>query len=143
MIELLVSKSDEASVYDLFGFIVSGNTDKALKAISALFYRQVSGVYICTVLSGAYLDAYRVRVGTEAGKSTKQIGEDFNYKGRAWVLNKIQSQIRRVTTATLRRSVDELTAVQTRLVTETVDERIEIERLVCKLILIAEDHADD
>ncbi len=143
MVDLLVAKSDEASVYDLFGFIMASNTEKALAALSVLFYRQINGVYICNVLSGAYLDAYRVRVGSEAGRSTKQIGDDFNYKGRSWVLGKVQSQIRRVTTSSLRRSLDELLAVQTRLVTETVDERIETEKLVCKLILIAEDRADD
>lgn len=143
MIELLVSKSTEASVYDLFGYIVAGNTDKAINAISVLFYQQVSGVYICTVLSGAYLDAYRVRIGIEAGKSTGEIGEDFGYKNRSWVLGKIIKQIRPVTTKALRRSLDELIDVQTRLVTETADERIEIERLVCKLALIAEDRRDD
>ena len=143
MIDLLVAKSSEASVYDLFGMIVAGDTDKAIAAVSVLFYQQVSGVYICTVLSGAYLDAYRVRVGSEAGMPSNEIAEDFSYKGRAWVLGKIQKQIRRVTTAALRRSLDELLEVQTRLVTETADERIEIERLVCKLVLIAEDRSDD
>lgn len=143
MIELLVSKTPEASVYDLFSLIVEGKVDKALSAIAGLFYQQVGGVYICTVLSGAYLDAYRARVGSEAGKPTAQIAEDFGYKKRAWVLDKISRQIRRVTTAALRRSIDELVDVQTRMVTETVDERIEIERLVCQLALIAQERSDD
>ncbi len=143
MIELLVPKTAEASVYDLFGMIVDGNTDKALAAVSVLFYQQVSGVYICTVLSGAYIDAYRARVGADAGKPIDMIGEDFGYKNRTWVLSKLQKQIRRVTTTSLRKSIDELLEVQTRLVTEMVDERTEIERLVCKLVLIAEDRSDD
>ncbi len=143
MIDMLVSKSAEASVYDLFGYIAAGNTDKAIAAISVLFYQQVGGVYICNVLCGAYLDAYRVRIGSEAGKSNQVIGEDFGYKGRAWVLGKIQKQVRSVTTAALRRSLDELMEVQTRMVTQTVDERIEIERLVCKLAMLAEDRSDD
>ena len=143
MIELLVPKTAEASVYDLFGMIVEGNTDKALEAVSVLFYQQVSGVYICTVLSGAYIDAYRARVGSDAGKPIDKIGDDFGYKNRTWVLSKIQKQIRRVTTPSLRRSIDELLEVQTRLVTEMIDERTEIERLVCKLVLIAEDRSDD
>lgn len=142
MIELLVSKTPEASVYDLFGLIVEGKIDKALSSIAGLFYQQVGGVYICTVLSGAYLDAYRVRIGNEAGKPTAEIAENFGYKKRAWVLDKISRQIRRMTTAALRRSIDELLDVQTRMVTETVDERIEIERLVCQLTLIAEDRSD-
>lgn len=143
MIELLVSKTAEASVYDLFGLIVEGKTDKALSAIDTLFYQQISGVYICTVLSGAYLDAYRARIGSEAGKPNAAVAEDFDYKRRAWVLGKIGKQIRRVTTSSLRRSIDELLAMQTRMVTETVDERTEIERLVCNLVLIAGDHSDE
>lgn len=143
MIELLVSKTAEASVYDLFGFIVSGKTDKALTAVETLFYQQVDGVYISNVLSGAYLDAYRSRVGTEAGKQYKEIGEDFGYKNRTWVLSKIAPQIRRVTTSALRRSLDELLETQTRFVTETVDGKAEIERLVCKLAILAEDRSDE
>lgn len=143
MVDLLVSKSADASVYDLFGLIVAGNTDKALKALSVLFYQRVEPMYICTVLSGAYLDAYRARVGGEAGKTDEAIGEDFDYKKRVWVLKKIRSQIRRVTTSALRLSLDELLAVQTRLVSEMVDEKLEVERLVCKLVLIAEDRSDD
>ena len=143
MVELLVSKTAEASVYDLFGWIVEGNIDKAMTAIGTLFYQQISGVYICTVLSGAYLDAYRARIGGEAGKPTAVIAEDFGYKKRTWVLDKIARQIRRVTTVSLRRSIDELLALQTRMVTETVDERMEIEALVGRLVLIAEDRSDD
>ena len=143
MVELLVSKTAEASVYDLFGMIVEGRIDKALSAIDTLFYQQISGVYICTVLSGAYLDAYRARVGAEAGKSTSVIAEDFGYKNRKWVLDKLSRQIRRVTTSALRKSIDELLELQTRMVTETVDERMEIESLVCRLALIAEDRSDE
>lgn len=143
MVELLVPKTAEASVYDLFGWIVEGRIDKALTAIGTLFYQQISGVYICTVLSGAYLDAYRVRTGVEAGKSSAVIAEDFGYKNRKWVLDKISRQIRRVSTTALRKSVDELVEVQTRMVTETVDERIEIEHLIGRLALIAGERGDD
>ncbi|MBQ3266055.1 MAG: DNA polymerase III subunit delta [Ruminococcus sp.] len=143
MIELLVSKTAEASVYDLFGLIAEGKIDKALSAIDTLFYQQISGVYICTVLSGAYLDAYRARAGAEAGKPTAVIAEDFGYKNRKWVLDKLLRQIRRVTTTALRKSIDELLELQTRMVTETVDERMEIESLICRLVLIAEDRSDE
>lgn len=143
MIELLVAKTAEASVYDLFGLIVEGRTDRAMASLDALFYQQISGVYITTVLSGAYLDAYRARIGSEAGKPNAAVAEDFGYKKRAWVLDKLGRQIRRVTTASLRRSIDALLDLQTRMVTQTVDERTEIERLVCQLVLIAEDRSDD
>ena len=143
MIELLVSKSTEASIYDLFGFIISGNTDKALSAISALYYDGANGMTICSVLSNAYLDAYRARVGSEAGIKTAQIASDFSYGRREWVLSKVLKQIRPVTTPALRKSLDAIIDVQTRLVTEAVDERTEIEKLICKLVLIAGDRSDE
>ncbi len=143
MIELLVSKSTEASIYDLFGFIISGNTDKALSAISALYYDGANGMTICSVLSNAYLDAYRARVGSEAGIKTAQIASGFSYGRREWVLSKVLKQIRSVTTPALRKSLDAIIDVQTRLVTEAVDDRTEIEKLVCKLVLIAGDRSDE
>ena len=143
MIDLLVHKNTEASIYDLFGYIICGDTDRVMQALSVLFYEQTPGMTVCSVLSNAYLDAYRARVGGEAGKSSAEIASDFGYRNRAWVLDKIKRQISRVTTASLRRSIDALVLTQTRLVTEPVDERIEVERLACELVLIAEDRSDD
>lgn len=143
MIELLVHKNTEASVYDLFGYIITGDTDRMMQALSVLFYEQTSGMAICSALSGAYLDAYRVRAGADAGKSSAEIGSDFSYGKRGWVLDKMRRQISRVTTSALRRSLDELVSTQHRLLTEPVDERTEVERLACTLVLIAEDRSDD
>ena len=143
MIDLLVHKNTEASVYDLFGYIITGDTDRVMQALSVLFYEQTSGMTICSVLAGAYLDAYRTRVGVQAGKSTADIAADFGYGKRTWVLDKIKRQISRITTSSLRRSIDALVLTQNRLLTEPVDERIETERLCCELVLIAEDRSDD
>lgn len=143
MINLLVTKSTEASIYDLFGFIITGNTDNTMSSISALYYDGVNGMTICSVLSNAYLDAYRARSGADAGKKTAEIAADFSYGKRDWVLGKALKQIRSVTTPALRRSLDAILDTQTRLVTEAVDDRTEVEKLVCKLTLIAGDRSDD
>jgi DNA polymerase-3 subunit delta len=143
MIALLVHKTTEASIYDLFGYIVAGDTDRVMQALSVLFYEQIGGMTICSVLANAYLDAYRARAGSQSGRRSAEVAADFGYRNRAWVLDKTLRQISRVTTGALRRSIDELVAVQTRLVTETVDERLEVERLACKLVLIAEDRSDE
>lgn len=143
MIDLLVHRNTEASVYDLFGFIISGDADRVMCSLSVLFYEQASGMTICSVLANAYLDAYRTRTGSDAGMRTADIAADFGYRNRAWVLDKIKRQIGRVTTAALRRSLDALVMAQNRLLTEPVDERVELERLACELILIAEDRSDD
>lgn len=142
MIDLLVSPNLEARIYDLFGFIIAGNTDKALKSIDILLYQQTPAMSIVSVLSREYIDAYRVRCASEAGVGMDQLAEEMGYGKRAWVLKKKLPQIRRVTTASLRRSLDELKDVSLRLVTTAVNERVELEKLICKLSLYAEDRAD-
>ena len=69
MVDLLVSKSADASVYDLFGFIVAGNTDKALKALSVLFYQRVTRRLSFAALKRGY---YAVR-------SADMVAEDLFY----------------------------------------------------------------
>lgn len=143
MIDLLVHKTVEASVYDLFGYIISVDTDRAMEAVSVLFYEQVGAVAICTVLSNAYIDAYRARVGSEAARNSAAIAADFAYRNRAWVLDKVKRQTSSTSTSALRRSIDTLMETQSRLLSETVDERVETERLICRLAVIAGDRLDD
>ena len=143
MIDLLVHKTVEASVYDLFGYLIVGDTDRAIKAVSVLFYEQVGAVAICNVLSNAYIDAYRARVGSEAGKNPSAMASDFAYGKRSWVLDKVKRQVSSTSTTALRRSIDILIETQSRLLSETVDERVETERLICRLAMLGGERSDD
>ncbi len=142
MIELMVAKNLQAKIYDLFDYVISLNGDKAMNTIDVLFYQREEPVSIVIALSNAYVDMYRARVAVESGVPIKIMADELSYKNRAWVLEKMAKQSKRVSTTALRQSIDTLLELNERLVSVTVNPRVEIEKLVSKLIMIARGDSD-
>ena len=137
MVELLVAKNLQAKIYDLFDYVVALNFDKAMQTIDVLFYQREEPVAIVIALANAYVDAYRARVALESGVPVKVMADELSYKNRAWVLDKMSKQSRRISTVALRQSLSELLDLNERLVSVTVNPRVELEKLISKLIMIA------
>ena len=137
MIELLVAKNLQAKIYDLFDYVIALNFDKAMQTIDVLFYQREEPVSIVIALSTAYVDTYRARVALESGVPVKIMADELSYKNRAWVLDKMSKQSRRISTVALRESISELLDLNERLVSVTVNPRVELEKLISKLIMIA------
>ena len=137
MIEKLVSENLDARVFDLFTFVVTKNSDKAMKTLDILFYQQEEPVAICIILGNSYVDAYRARVAYESGVPLSEVAEKFDYKKRAWALDKTQKQVRNITTDSLRDSIGEIVNTQLKMVSVSVNNNVELEKLVAKLIVLA------
>ena len=137
MVELLVAKNLQAKIYDLFDYVVALNFDKAMQTIDVLFYQREEPVAIVIALANAYVDTYRARVALESGVPVKVMADELSYKNRAWVLDKMSKQSRRISTVALRQSLSELLDLNERLVSVTVNPRVELEKLISKLIMIA------
>ena len=137
MIELLVAKNLQAKIYDLFDYVISQNFDKAMNTVDVLFYQREEPIMIVTALSSAYVDMYRARVATENAVPMKIFADEMGYKNRAWVLDKMMRQSKRISTVALRDSLEAILDLNERLVSVTVNQRIEIEKLISRLILIA------
>ncbi|MBQ7134468.1 MAG: DNA polymerase III subunit delta [Ruminococcus sp.] len=142
MIELLVAKNLQAKIYDLFDFVIAQNFDKAMQTIDVLFYQREEPVSIVIALSNAYVDMYRARIASESGINMKVMADELSYKNRAWVLDKMAKQSKRISTVAMRKSIDALLDLNERLVSVTVNPRTEIEKLISKLILIARGEKD-
>lgn len=142
MIELLVAKNLQAKIYDLFDYVIAQNFDKAMQTIDVLFYQREEPVSIVIALSNAYVDMYRARIATESGINMKVMADELSYKNRAWVLDKMAKQSKRISTVALRESIDALLELNERLVSVTVNPRIEIEKLISRLVLIARGEND-
>lgn len=137
MIEKLVAKNLQARIYDLFDFVIAQNFDKAMQTIDILFYQREEPVSIVIALSTAYVDMYRARIATENAIPMKVFADELSYKNRAWVLDKMARQSKRISTVALRQSIDALLELNERMVSVTLNARIEIEKLISRLILIA------
>lgn len=136
-IDLLVPRRLEADVFKLTNEIVGGNSDKAYNMLDALFSQRAEPDSILAVISNAYIDFYRMRVASDSGVSAKVIAEDFGYGNRAFVLNRIPPAVKRMTTESLRKSLDVITDTIGNLHSTSLNKRIELEKLVAKLLLFA------
>lgn len=142
MIELLVAKNLQAKIYDLFDFVIAQDFDKAMNTVDVLFYQREEPVSIVIALSNAYVDMYRARIATENAIPLKVFADELSYKNRAWVLDKMARQSKRISTVALRQSIDAILDLNERLVSVTVNPRVEIEKLISRLILIARGDSD-
>ena len=136
-IDLLVPRRLEADVFKLTNEIVGCNSDKAYNMLDALFSQRAEPDSILAVISNAYIDFYRMRVASDSGVSAKVIAEDFGYGNRAFVLNRIPPAVKRMTTESLRKSLDVITDTIGNLHSTSLNKRIELEKLVAKLLLFA------
>lgn len=137
MIEKLATKNLQARIFDLFDYVISQKSDKAMQVLDVLFYQREDPIAILITLSNAYVDMYRARIATENGIPMKIFADELSYKNRAWVLDKMARQSKNISTISLRKSIDVILQLNERMVSVTVNSRVELEKLIARLILIA------
>ena len=95
------------------------------------------------MIAGAYVDAYRLRVGTQSGMKPQETMKAFSMKKPEWAVNKILRQTKNTTVSALRRSIDEITETSVRLISVNLNPQAEVEKLVVRLCLLSQDHSDE
>lgn len=143
MIEMLVNKNLEAKIFSLFDDIMSGKSDKAMTTLSTLFYQHEAPIAIITILSNSYVDFYRARVASASAISPADLAQELKYGKRAWVLKSLSGKYRNVTTQAIRKSLDEILITYEKLVSVSINQEIELEKLISKLILLSKDKSDE
>lgn len=143
MIDLLVSKSDEAKIYTLFDAVIAGNADRALRTLSGLYAQKIDPVTVVSVLSGSYVEAYCLRVGSDSGLKDRETALALGLRLPDWKAERISRAARRISTSSLRKSVDVLTETQVTLISTAVNAKVEVEKLLMKLIMLTADSSDE
>lgn len=136
-IDFLVSKRLEANIFNLTDAIVAGDGTKAFNILDVLFYQKEDANDIINVISMAYIDFYRARIGQECGVPMSEIAQEFGYGKREFVLKKASQKTRRISTQKLRDSLDEITQTCSTMRSVSVNQRILVEKLVAKLLVYA------
>lgn len=136
-IDKLVAQTLETRIFALSDQVLAGRGDAAFQTLHQLFYQKEEPVMMLYVLSNAFADAYRVRVADESGVQTAALAADFDYGKRTFALDKARRSTGTVTTAALRRCLGALMEADVRLKTERVNERLLLEQLIARLLLLA------
>lgn len=139
IIDDMATKSLQARVYDISKAVVAGNTDKAYSVLDTLFAMKEDPILILAVISGVYVDMYRVKCAKAAGYSYDDVSKHYNYKGREFALRNASRDCAALSEKQLRKSLDEIADKDIRLKSTAADKRILLEELIVKLILIAKE----
>lgn len=136
-IDKLVAVTLENSVFDLSNAIISGRGERAYQVLDNLFYQKEEPVMLLYFLYQPYIDAYRMRVGAECGLTKERVAADFDYKKRAFALEKSARATSRMSTDALRKSLSVLAEADMTFKSVSVNERVYLEQVIARLLLIA------
>lgn len=136
-IDQLVTKTLEVRIYDLSKWILAGNYDKAYLLLDQLFAQNVEPISLLSVLSGTYMDLYRVRSAIESGNRALDVGKHFDYSRREFVLTRAEREVRDLSMSVLRKSLDVLEKADLALKSSRGNRRIILEKTLAELLLTA------
>lgn len=134
-INKIVTKNLEARVFDMADAVVKGNYETAYQKLNLLFYQREEPINILAVLSGSYVDMYRVRIAIESGETPNDLTDVFDYKRKEFKLNKAQKLARGISTDALAESLEILADTNTKMNSSSAEKQILLEQLVSKLIM--------
>lgn len=136
MIASLCVMNTEAKIYSLSDYIARGDYNSAYRQLHMLFGQKEPPEMILSVLSSAFIDMYRMRAATEAGKSISEAASDFKYGRREFVLKNASANMRKYSTETLRAILDEILETDIKMKSSRADSNILLETLVSRMLLL-------
>ena len=135
-VDLVCIKTVEASVYNLSKQIIDCNIEVSLKTLDELFFMRIEPVIILYTISSTYVDMYRIYSGQKSGKSISVIAETFGYKGREFVLDRANRDLKRFNFKKLALSLEALLQADKLIKSFGNDARIVLEQLIVRLVYI-------
>ncbi|MBQ7580295.1 MAG: DNA polymerase III subunit delta [Clostridia bacterium] len=140
-IDAIVTKSVEASVFDLARHIVSSDSDRAFRTLSALIASKTDPININAALISAYVDMYRAKVFVTSGFQATEAAKYYNYRNKEFRLRNALRDASKVDLRHLRACLDVLADTDIKLKSTSADKRILLEETVVKLMLESNNNA--
>lgn len=130
-------KTVEQSVYNLSSHIFTGEVGNALKVLDELYFMNVAPMNIFYTIAGVYVDLSRAFALNKSGVSYNTAVEDFEYKNKAFLLERAVKQIRKLTFKQISLSLFELIEADRKIKSYNSDSRRILEELFVRLSYIA------
>lgn len=143
IIEKLVSKNLDTTVFVLSNAVTSGSYERAYECMDQLFKDREEPVAILSALSSVYIDMYRVWTARREGLPPKSASEYGEYRGREFRLTKADRSLSDISGNSIYKSLKILLETDIALKSSKVKPRILMDSLIARLLLTArEDKLD-
>ncbi len=135
-VDLVCSKTVEASVFNLSKYIMNGDSTAALSLLDELLFMRIDPMSIFYNISSAYVDMLRIYAAKNEGVSVPQVAEKFAYGNKKFLLETAERNLRKFDFKKLSLSFDEIIKADTALKSFRAQERVILEQLIIRLIYI-------
>lgn len=136
-VDLVCTKSVEASIFDFSKQIIAGNISGALKLLDDMFFMRFEPMSILYNISSAYVDMYRMLAGEKLGKTDLEVAEEMSYpKNRYFLLKNAKYNLKKFNTKKLDLSFEALIEADKQLKSFGCEPRTVLEQLTVRLVYI-------
>lgn len=137
MLEELVPRQSDLTVYNLSNAVSSFNRKAAFEALDDLlarFPKSDDRRYLFSVVSGAFIDMYRAACARQSGHTVSDVMNDYGYKWEFMVKNAFRDSAK-MSVRRLRECVGILRDTALELNSTSTDEKIVLEEAVTKMLM--------
>ena len=133
-IDDVVNKRLEANVFELTKLIFGNNKKGAINNLNILLYNKEEPIAILAILSGVFIDMYRVKTAELYRHYTDVFPGYFNYKGKEFKLNIASRHCKNMPLDKIINCIEILTETDLKLKSSRVDKKILMDEMIGKLI---------
>lgn len=141
-VDFVSSKSVDASVYDYVKEIFACNVTKALSLLDGMFFMHIEPMIILYTTAASFIDMIRIYFALNAGKRITDVTTDFSYGKRSFLLDRANKNLKKFDFKKLNKSLNQILKTDKDLKSFKIDERVALEELTVKLILIIAGEGD-
>lgn len=132
-VEVICSKTVEASSFALADAVCAGNSDLAMSICADLFEARTEPLLILGALSGVFVDIYRVKLGEAEGMRTDDLANAFGYGKAAFKLRRAAQSGKRMSQGSVRKALEILRSTDLALKGSRTEAKIIMERCLVEL----------
>ncbi len=126
----------ETTAFELSRAVIRGDFDRAMEQLNLLLYLKEEPVAIVGALAAGFVDIYRAKAASLAGKGINDVLGAFEYRGREFRVRNAFGEISRCSTGFLRGAVKLLTEADAQLKSVRIKDQVILEKLLTQLFVL-------
>jgi len=138
-VETVTHKSLDSSIFDLSKAMLQNGRTRAFQILDELFIQREEPLSILGALNATFLDLYRAKAASLAGKTADDICALFPYKGREFRIRNAFRDVSRYSAGTLRGCLKVLSDTDLALKSGRADGRVAVTEAVARILALKED----
>lgn len=130
----LVSSKTKTNIFNLPKAIFERNAEKAFEILDNLINQKEEPVAILTIISGEYIDLYRVKCFLNTGKNASELTKIYDYKGKEFRIKNAERRCSHLSMEEIKIALNQILEADTKLKTTPLNSNLVLSELITQLI---------